>query len=182
MKIKKRVYLRAFELNDYLISTAWRNDSEVTKNLGGNTFFVSSEREKKWIENAIYNDQKNFRFAICLCETNKYIGNISLLNVNWINRDAEFSIVIGDKNEWNKGYGNEASIEILDYGFKHLNLHRIYLKVLSKNKRAIKLDEKIGFIKEGVLREAIFKNNQYHDLIIMSILRDEYFNNPIHSK
>lgn len=174
MKANKKIYLRALEPEDHLISTVWRNDIEVTKSLGGNYYFVSLEREKKWIEDVIRDDQKHTRLAICISGSKKYIGNVNLTNINWINRNAEFSILIGDKNEWGKGYGYAASIQMLEYGFKQLNLQRIYLSLLSNNLVAKKLYTKIGFKKEGILRNTIFKDNAYQDVIIMAILKEEY--------
>ncbi len=169
-----RVYLRAFEIEDYKKSIKWRNDQNIWKSTGGNYFFVSSEREKKWIENAIFNDKNNIRLAICLKENNQYIGNVNLVNIEWINRQAEFSIFIGEKKEWRKGYATEATKLMVDFGFNQRNLNRIYLTVLENNKVAIHLYEKMGFKKEGILREALFKDNKYYNLIIMSILKKEY--------
>jgi len=169
-----RVYLRAFEIEDYKKSIKWRNDQNIWKSTGGNYFFVSSEREKKWIENAIFNDKNNIRLAICLKENNKYIGNVNLVNIEWINRQAEFSIFIGEKKEWRKGYATEATKLMVDFGFNQRNLNRIYLTVLENNKVAIHLYEEMGFKKEGILREALFKDNKYYNLIIMSILKEEY--------
>ena len=139
-----KVYLRAFELDDYKISTKWRNNRDITNSLGGNYFFVSSEREKKWIENSINNDKNNIRLAICLKENNEYIGNVNLININWINRNAEFSIFIGEKKDWGKGYATESTKLMLNFGFNQRNLHRIYLTVLENNKVAIHIYEKLG--------------------------------------
>lgn len=169
-----RVYLRAFEIEDYKKSIKWRNDQNIWKSTGGNYFFVSSEREKKWIENAIFNDENNIRLAICLKENDEYIGNINLINIDWINRQAEISIFIGEKKEWGKGYATEATKLMIDFGFSQRNLNRIYLTVLENNKVAIHLYEKIGFKKEGILRETLFKDNKYYNLMIMSILKKVY--------
>ncbi|HHX69035.1 MAG TPA: GNAT family N-acetyltransferase [Gallicola sp.] len=176
MIIGERIYLRAFELEDYKTLTKWRNDRDITKSLGGNYFFVSSEREKKWIENSIFNDEHNLRLAICLNENNEYIGNVNLTNLDWINRNAEFSIFIGEKKYWGKGYATESTKLILDFGFSQRNLYRIYLTVLEDNKSAIHIYNKLGFKTEGVLRKSLFKDNKYHNLIIMSILKEEFEN------
>lgn len=63
---------------------------------------------------------------------------------------------------------------MLDYGFGILNLHRIELEVFTYNKRAAHVYEKIGFVREGVRRHALFYNHEYHDVILMSMLEDEY--------
>lgn len=169
-----RIYLRALEIEDAEILTKWRNDMAVTSLLGGNTYFVSHNREKEWIKNATLNDKDNIRLAICLKENDLYIGNVNLSSINWINRSAEYSIMIGDKTKHAKGYGDEATNLILQYAFCELNLKRIYLTVREDNERALKLYSKIGFQKEGLLRKAVFKNNKYINMILMSILEEEF--------
>lgn len=168
------VYLRAFEVDDYKRSVLWRNNREIKKTLGGNNYFVSSEREKKWIENALSNDRDSIRLAICKKDNDTYIGNVNLVNIDWVNGNAEFSIFIGEENEWGKGYGTMATILMLKFGFHERNLHRIYLKVLESNKAAIHLYAKLGFKQEGILRDELFKNDSYHNLIAMSILKNEF--------
>ena len=169
-----KVYLRALEESDVENLVRWRNDREVTDSLGGSTFFVSSIREKDWVSHVVKNDRNDIRLAICLADNNKHIGNISLTSINWINRSAVYSIFIGEKSEWGKGYAGEASRLILDYGFKELNLHRIHLTVKPDNLRAQKLYENMGFKKEGVLRESVYKNGAYVDMICMAVLKSEY--------
>lgn len=169
-----KVYLRALEPEDYKISYKWRNDINVNRLLGGNVFFVSQEREKKWVENAIYDDKNNIRLAICLLENNKYIGNVNMTSIDWNNRNAELSIFIGEKDEWGKGYAKDACIQIMEHGFKQLGLIRIHLTVLHENQKAISLYEKLGFVKEGLLRNCIFKDNEFKSLFIMSMLKSEF--------
>jgi RimJ/RimL family protein N-acetyltransferase len=169
-----KVYLRALELSDVEKLVKWRNDLEVTSSLGGNTFFISKFRETEWVKNAILNDDRNIKLAICLKENDEYIGNVNLSAINWINRSAEYSIMIGDKNQWSKGLGKEATLLILKYAFQELNLHRIYLTVRNDNERALSLYRKTGFTKEGVLRKSIYKNNKFIDMVVLSILRDEF--------
>jgi RimJ/RimL family protein N-acetyltransferase len=79
-----------------------------------------------------------------------------------------------------KGYGSEAMRLMLDYGFGILNLHRIELDVFAFNERAIRAYEKLGFQKEGIKRDCLFYEYEYHDAIIMSILADEF--KQIHRK
>lgn len=76
---KFRVYLRVFEFDDYLTTHAWRKDDELWYLHGGRKYFVSSEYEKKWINNAIFNNQNNIRLATCLKDTDELIGIIHLI-------------------------------------------------------------------------------------------------------
>nr|WP_231558770.1 GNAT family protein [Brevibacillus thermoruber] len=88
--------------------------------------------------------------------------------------NANIRIAITSREHQGRGLGTEAMRLLLDYGFGILNLHRIELNVFSYNARAIRAYEKLGFQREGVQREALYYNHQYHDSIIMSILEDEY--------
>ncbi|PJF44100.1 MAG: N-acetyltransferase, partial [Phototrophicales bacterium] len=90
------------------------------------------------------------------------------------NRSSEVGISIGQPSYWDQGYGTDAMRVLLRYGFYEINLHRIELKVYSFNERAIRSYEKLGFQKEVVARQAIFRDGQYHDVIIMGLLRSEW--------
>jgi RimJ/RimL family protein N-acetyltransferase len=168
------IYLRALEIEDYKLLTMWRNDRDVTKLLGANYYFVSAAREKNWLEEIISNDAKNLRLAICLKGSQKHIGNVNLTSIDLLNKNAEFSIFIGDKSEWGKGFASEACLLMLDHAFHQLNLERIYLYVLEEHNAAIKLYKKCGFTVEGVFRNNVFKDDKYHNSVIMSILKSEY--------
>lgn len=82
--------------------------------------------------------------------------------------------MIGDKSAWNQGCGSEATHLMLQHGFENLNLHRIYLRVYQNNPRAIRAYEKVGYIHEGRMRQAIYKNGKFEDVLLMSVLRSEW--------
>jgi RimJ/RimL family protein N-acetyltransferase len=63
---------------------------------------------------------------------------------------------------------------LLRHGFCTLNLNRIFLRVFAENKRAIRTYEKVGFVHEGRLRQAVYKNGAYSDILYMSVLREEW--------
>ena len=168
------VYLRALEPEDYLSLYKWRNDFKITDLLGGNRFYVSKHREKQWVESSIKEDKTNLRMAICFSESQCFIGLVNLTNIDHVNKKAEFSIFIGDKGIHGKGYGSISTKLILKHAFEKLNLNKVWLSVLQSNKVGQYLYQKIGFKIDGIIRQDIFKNNKYHDLIIMSMLKNEY--------
>ena len=88
------------------------------------------------------------------------------------NQVATLFIGIGDKNHKGKGYGKEAMSELLNYGFNTLNLYRIQLNVISFNTPAINLYEKVGFIKEGTMKEFVLRNGLRYDLYMYAKLKD----------
>jgi RimJ/RimL family protein N-acetyltransferase len=107
-------------------------------------------------------------------ESDTAIGVTSLINIDTKNRNAECIIDIGEKEYWGKGYDSESLKLLLEYAFKELNLHRVSLRVFSFNERAIHIYNKLGFKKEGVLRESLFRNGKWHDIITIGILKREY--------
>ena len=92
--------------------------------------------------------------------------------------DASFGISIGEKAEWSKGYGTDALRAICDFGFGQLRLERIELDVYEPNLRAQRSYQKAGFVKEGVLRRAHFSDGRFHDVLRMSLLREEWEGQP----
>lgn len=104
----------------------------------------------------------------------RLIGNSSFFDFDWVARAAEVGILIGDKTIWNQGYGSEVIMLLLRHGFGTLNLNRVFLRIYAVIKRAIRTYEKVGFVHEGCLRQAIFKNNKYSDVLFMSVLREEW--------
>lgn len=169
------VYLRAIETEDYKTTYQWRNDDEISSMVGGQKYFVSLEKEKKWVE-SIMGDNSSIRLMVCLKESNKPIGMVTLADVNYINRSAHSHILIGDKAEWGKGYGTIALQQLLTYAFEEMGLHRIEAMVLETNIGSVKMHKKCGYSEEGIKREAVYKNGRYHNQLIMSVLYGDYIN------
>lgn len=169
-----KIYLRAIEPDDAKITYKWRNDRAVTDPLGGNSYFVSEAKEMAWIQKVIQNDSSSVRLGICSIDNNTLIGFVNLIRINYQNQNAEFSIMIGDGDYRGKGFGFEATIMCLMYAFDELNMNRIYLYVRQDNPIAIALYTKIGFVEEGVLRQAIYKNGEWVNMAVMSILKNEF--------
>ncbi len=176
MIIGNGLRLRAIEREDIPSFVRWLNDPEVTE------FLLISSPLSKVMEEAWFEQQaarpphEGQVLAIEVLENGEWIriGNTGLHNVEPVHLTAEFGIFIGEKSYWNKGYGREAARLMLKHGFEHLNLNRIYLYVYENNARGIKAYEATGFVREGVLREAVYKNGRYLDLIVMSVLHSEW--------
>ena len=153
----------------------WINDPEIMQYL---LLYrpMTKEMEEEWYE-SLKQRENDFLFSILIPQkddSEKLIGNCGIHRINWINRVGTAGIMIGEKEEQGKGYGTEAMRLLIDYGFSALNLNRIELKLYNYNTKAIKSYQKAGFVEEGCKRQAVWKNGKYHDLIIMSILRDEW--------
>jgi RimJ/RimL family protein N-acetyltransferase len=169
------IYLREFQSEDYHLLSTWHQDSELYELTAGNKYFYSHEHEKKWIEDKIHNSSTQLYCAICLKKTNEMIGYVGITDIDLRNRKAIFnSLVIGSKDYRGKGIATKAVILILDYAFFELGLNRITSFYMIKNKVSQLVGKFVGFKEEGILKQWIYKNNQFHDVIIASILKSNY--------
>jgi RimJ/RimL family protein N-acetyltransferase len=170
---KIRVYLRALEIQDYVKIHEWRKDNEIVRYFGGVPLFSSSENEKKWVESRIF-EKENVSCAICLKDSDEFIGVIFLNNIDHHNRSASNPLFIGDKKHRGKGYAVDAKILMLKYAFIDRGLERIADKVLEDNIVSIKLHEKVGYKKEGLSRKSNFKNGKFLNAYYMAVIKEDF--------
>ena len=170
-----RIRLTEYKKEYIELAKEYINEPEVCLNLNpGIPFPVTLEEEKDWFEEQ-RKDDNTYNFAIVTNDPEeKYIGGCGIHDIDWKNSVAHIGIFIGHRNYRNNGYGTESISLLLDFVFNQTTLNKIMLEVFSFNKRAINSYKKNGFIEEGRLRENIFRNGEYHDEIIMGILRREY--------
>ena len=170
----ERVWLRPAERADIPTFVRWFSDAETTRFLA-QRLPMSLAGEEQWFERMLQQQGKElYLFVICLLEDDRPIGTIGLHDVDHLNGGAEFGIVIGEKDLWGRGYGTDALNAIADFGFGELRLERIQLYCYAFNPRGRRSYEKAGFTLEGLLRRAHYQNGEYHDVMRMSLLRDEW--------
>jgi diamine N-acetyltransferase len=168
------ISLRELSRNDVPILNEWRQIRDLVDSLGTPFRFVNIETDEDWFSNYMKQRNHNVRCAICLSETKCMVGVVYLLNIDQVARSAEYGIMIGSQENRGKGIGTEATKLILSHAFEDLNLNRVQLRVNPTNKNAIALYLKCGFREEGRLREVVFKNGRYEDLLVMGILKSEF--------
>jgi RimJ/RimL family protein N-acetyltransferase len=167
--------LRELIREDLPTLNGWRNDRELVDHLGASFAFVGPEVDTAWFNAYLNSRDRNVRLAI-LGDADELVGCVYLLGISWVHRSAEFAIMIGRKDYWNRGLGRQATQAVLDHAFRDLQLHRVWLHVNHDNPRARHVYERVGFRHEGTLRSALFKNGQYVDVDVMGILASEYAN------
>jgi diamine N-acetyltransferase len=165
----ERIVLRAAEREDLPRFVQWLNDPAVLKYFGG-VLPMSLDHEEAWFSNML-RDPSVCNFSIDLEGT--HIGGGGFTRIDWRNRSAEVGLFIGLPELWGQGLGYDILHALLLFGFEQLNLHRIYLRVYAENKRAVHLYERLGFQHEGRWRDGEFRHGCYHDILWMSMLRDE---------
>jgi len=167
------VRLRPFEERDLEHVMEWVNDPDVTRTLLVGRYPMTRTMEKAWLDERLKGGTQEVAFAI-ETKAGAYLGGINYFRIMSVERHAELGLVIGRKAEWGKGYAREAMSLFVDYGFEQLNFNLIYLTVLPHNPRAHKIYASLGFREEGRLRQRIYRDGVYSDLISMSLLRDEW--------
>lgn len=170
-----RLTLRAITHDDLANFVTWFNDVEVTVHLA--TFMpMTEEDEMDWYESQ-RRDRSVLNLSMVVRAENKHIGSIGLRAINHHLQSAELGIVIGDKSCWGQGYGQEALHLLLDFAFRQMNLHRIYLRVDASHEAGKRCYQKVGFVEEGRMRDATYHHGGFEDQFLMSILRPEYQKN-----
>lgn len=169
-----RIFLRGLNYNDSEYFYKWFLDPEIQGLTSGNFFYPSKEYIHKWIEDKIFNS-KEIYLGICLLETNELIGYLSVNNIDHRNRKAEWGgLVVGNKNYWGSGYATEAAGLMLNYVFNELNINLFWAFWVEEHISSIRMGEKLGFKKVGVLPQSVFKGGKYYNQLIMYITKEDY--------
>ena len=155
----------------------WINDDDVIRFSLSLFKKINTKKEiEKWFQ-GVLKDKMSINHGIFLEATNELIGYAGICNISEINKSGEYYIFIGEKKLWGKGIGTEVTEQILKIGFTDHKLNRIMLTVSEPNIGGVKAYKKAGFKVEGHLRQASFRDNKFHDKLIMSILKLEWENN-----
>jgi len=163
--------LRELTKKDIPIINSWRNNEDLIQSLGAPFRFINQEVDEKWFDNYMQSRANTIRCAIISIDSEEIIGLVSLTQIDFIHRNAKLHIMI-DKHHQNKGAGSFGVKSMIDHAFLNYGLHRIELDVLADNKRAQHVYEKCGFIKEGIKKQAAFKNGEYRDMYIYSLINE----------
>jgi RimJ/RimL family protein N-acetyltransferase len=169
---KPAVRLRALVHADLETLRTYINDPEVLAFSNAYRPITDTQQEAWW--RSVTGDSSVYWFGIEDVERSALVGTCCLVDVDWISRQAELRIRIGDKAAWGRSIGRAACAQLLEFGFQHLNLERIWLRVFAPNTRALKLYESQGFVVEGRLRRAWTLRGVTDDVIVMGLLRAEW--------
>lgn len=169
----KRIYLRPPTKADIPYFLRWFNDPEVRQYLGLYLPMTEAE-ENNWIDELYKNQSRDIVLTIVDIKTDKPIGNMSIHEINSKNGTATTGATIGEKAFWNKGYGTEAKMLLLNYVFNSLNLRKVCSRVFDFNHRSLAYSKKCGYKIEGVLKKHNFKNGRYVDLVLMAVFREKW--------
>lgn len=164
------IYLRLMNEGDTDNIVKWRNSDFVRRNFIYQKPFTR-EGHENWVRTMI-DTGKVIQFIICT-KDERPIGSVYLRDIDRIHHKAEYGIFIGERDALKKGYGTQAAKLIITYAFEKLKLHKLMLRVLAENEQAKRSYEKAGFIQEAYLKDEVFLEGQYKDVIYMAVIHEE---------
>lgn len=170
------VGLRAIERADLELLRDWRNKTDFRRNFR-EVRELNMSNQEKWFEKLNNSGMTDFMFMIVRLKDNLPLGAAGLLYINWIIRSADFSFYIGHENKYvdQEGYADESVRLLLDYGFKNLNLNKVWMELYEFDHKKIDFfTSRFGFVKDGMLRENCFEDGRYYNSWIISLLKREY--------
>jgi len=113
------------------------------------------------------------KWGIALRADNTLIGSVTLFHLDFTHRRAEIGYALGHPY-WGKGYMQETLKAVFNYAFEVLNLHRIEADVDPRNTASIKTVERLGFQREGYLRERWQVNGEIQDAFFYGLIRPDW--------
>ena len=167
------ITLRELSREDIPIVNRWRRDPVVADGIGAPARFIGLDVDLKWHEDYLSRRGSEVRCAVCLGDSGQLVGMVSLTRIDYVNRNAEYNAMVGERASQNRGIGTAATRAMVRHGFFDLNLHRIYVSIVRENISSIRMCEKAGFREEGTIRDGAYKNGRYHDLVLMGVLDSE---------
>lgn len=168
----KLVRLRAFDNSDLMQCLNYSNDYEVMRGASGGILYPATvDDEARSMSNNTSYTSGEYQFAIETLENRRFIGKCGFTKINWKNRLGELAILIGEQDCRGKGYGTDAIETLCKFGFDELNLHKIKAVVFDFNAPALRCYEKCGFQREGLLKQEMYREGAYHDIVVMGLLK-----------
>jgi RimJ/RimL family protein N-acetyltransferase len=171
-------YLRAAERDDIPLFVRWINDRRTSRFLTARSP-ISVPLEERWFERMTESQgSDSWFFVICRLEDSRPLGTTGLFAVDLTAGSAGLGVMLGDPEDTGRGYGSDAIAALVEFGFGSLRLQRIWLDVYDFNDRARRVYARLGFVHEGTLRHAAFRDGRHVDVHRMSVLVDEWRSPP----
>lgn len=160
------IYIRPMGYEDIDNIVRWRNSEQVRR------YFIfrgdfTHENQVKWLKEHVETGEVA-QMIICLAENDKPIGCVYIRDIDNKNKKGEYGIFIGEDDARGHGVGTKAAGLMLKYGFEELGLHRIYLRALEGNDRAVRSYEKAGFVREGFLKDDVCIDGEFISVVWMA--------------
>ena len=168
MLVGNHVRLRPKRLEDALQDYQWRQDLELSKLDAAAPLDEPFEEYQRGYAWELEHPARHRKRLSIETLDGRHVGNIAYFDIEEGSQEAQFGIMIGDRDYWGRGYGAEAVRLLLDYVFTQNELESVHLRTLEWNVRAQRCFGKCGFVPVGRLKEG------YHDFIMMRVTRAQW--------
>lgn len=169
-----KITIRKFEERDILDKIRWINDERNNQYLHYD-LPLEYERTLAWYRKI---QHRSDRYDAVIEVDGKAVGIVGLLNIDKVNRKAEYYITLGEQEYKGKGVATKASRMLIDYAFDVLGLQKLYLFTETENKQAQKLFERLGFVKEGMLKNDLMIEGRCIHRYVYGLVKDSDGNLP----
>jgi UDP-4-amino-4,6-dideoxy-N-acetyl-beta-L-altrosamine N-acetyltransferase len=169
------IYLRPITVEDTDMVLSWRNKKEVVENFIYRKP-ITREEHLNWLATKVDKGLVH-QFIVCLNEYNRPVGSVYLQHFDEENKKAESGIFMGDESIKGKGIGTEAIVLLKNYAFETLGLHKLMARVLAYNAASLRLHEKAGYIKEAYLKDELFIEGKFEDLVLFGAISPHSWRN-----
>lgn len=172
---RPQVHLRKLTLSDALSVYEHVKDKAIVRYTLGIPHPYTLQDARQFINYSIqaYKKKSAYIFGIELKEKKGVIGIVSLSKIDRKNKNCELGYWLG-KKYWNRGIMSNAVKMILEFAFKKLKMHRICAGSFASNSASLRVLEKNGFVREGILCEKFLRNNKWHNLFIYGQVKNNH--------
>jgi [ribosomal protein S5]-alanine N-acetyltransferase len=170
----KRIFFSPMDEKNIDSYFNWINDRSIINYLDTGNFPKTKDQLVDYIK-SVNDDPSQVMFSVFEKSSGEYIGNAKLGNIDWVNRTAKYGRMIGSKNMQGKGYGSDMALLLLYYAFNILNLNKVCAGVEEGNLSSINSNKKNGLEVEGILRQQVFSNGKYENVITMGITQSQFW-------
>lgn len=167
----EKIYLRLMTIEDTDRIVKWRNNPRVRDHFIYRKPFTR-QGHLAWVESKVKTGEV-IQFIICEKETDRPVGSVYFRDINKEHHNAEYGIFIGEDNAVGLGIGSEVCRLACQYGFTEEKWHKIRLRVFPDNEAAIRSYEKTGFEREAFLKDEVYIDGVYRDVILMGLMNPE---------
>lgn len=168
------VGLRGVEESDLPTIYPWYNSAELVRHTGHHRYPNTLQKQKQLYESQISN-RSLLSFTVIEKKTGNLIGTITLMHICHLNQKAEMAVHIFSSSKEKPKIALEAVLLLIHHGFFTLNLNKIYSGMMEGLVGWVSLlSEFLGFQREGIRRQDVYKEGRFHDVIEVSLLREEY--------
>lgn len=180
MLIGRKARVRKVEESDMETIYRWFQDVDFIRFYSPEELLITQTQLRDFLAHTVKSNSENsIRIDFILEDKEKKpVGLADLTAISHRSQHATFSIGI-DKKYRNHEYGPEATVLILHFAYTELNLIKISVHIFKENIEVVRQLMRLGFQQEGVLRKEVFFDGSFHELVYLSILKEEFYQNPL---